>query len=146
MTIGEFLKSLRVKSNLTLREASLKSGLSHTYILYLEQGKRPGSNNAITPSPETLKKLSIAYDYPYEELMIKAGHIGQLVFDEAGNTRYQTVEEINEEKKYYKKVAENDIEELIWNNEFISYKGRRLTVLEKQKIVDMLEVILKDYS
>lgn len=71
--IGRTLKGLRGK--MSLREASEKSGLSHSYIRYLENGKRPGSDTPINPTPDTLRALSKAYDYPYEELMKAAGYI-----------------------------------------------------------------------
>lgn len=41
-------------------------------------GKRPGSNTPINPTPETLECLSKAYNYPYEDLMIRAGYIKEI--------------------------------------------------------------------
>ena len=79
--IGDFLKELRGK--MTLREASERSGLSHSYIRYLEIGKRPGSNTPINPTPETLKQLAKAYDYPYADLLKKAGYIEETNDDTA---------------------------------------------------------------
>ncbi|MCS7462242.1 helix-turn-helix domain-containing protein [Paenibacillus doosanensis] len=70
---GKFLEGLR--GTMSLREAAKKSGLSHAYIRDLELEKNRSTNEKITPSPDTLKKLSAAYDYPYTELMIKAGHL-----------------------------------------------------------------------
>lgn len=73
--INEFLKELRERRHMTLRMASEKSGLSHSYISSLENGKHPQTKAPINPSPESLKKLSEAYNYPYEELMRIAGYI-----------------------------------------------------------------------
>lgn len=70
--LGDFLKKLR--GDLTYREASERSGVSHAYIRYLEIGKRPGTNTPIHPSPEMLKGLAKAYNYSYKELMKKAGY------------------------------------------------------------------------
>ncbi|WP_248924812.1 helix-turn-helix domain-containing protein [Paenibacillus hamazuiensis] len=70
---GKFLERLR--GNMSLREAAKKSGLSHAYIRDLELGKNRSTNERITPSPETLKKLSSAYGYSYTDLMQKAGHL-----------------------------------------------------------------------
>lgn len=70
---GKFLESLR--GSMSLREAARKSGLSHAYIRDLELERNRSTNDKITPSPDTLKKLSAAYGYPYTELMIKAGHL-----------------------------------------------------------------------
>jgi transcriptional regulator with XRE-family HTH domain len=70
---GKFLEGLR--GSMSLREAAKKSGLSHAYIRDLELEKNRSTNEKITPSPDTLKKLSAAYGYPYTELMLKAGHL-----------------------------------------------------------------------
>jgi transcriptional regulator with XRE-family HTH domain len=70
---GCFLEQLR--GNLSLREAAKLSGLSHAYIRDLELEKNRLTNDRIIPSPDTLKKLSIAYRYSYKELMIMAGHL-----------------------------------------------------------------------
>lgn len=59
---------------MTYREAAERSGISHSYIRYLETGKRPGTNTPIKPSPDMLKGLSRAYSHPYKELMIMAGY------------------------------------------------------------------------
>lgn len=71
--LGDFLRKLRGK--LSLREAAKISGLSYSYISSLESGKHPRTGDAITPSPDTLKALSLAYKYDYEDLMKKAGHL-----------------------------------------------------------------------
>ncbi|MEK8126405.1 helix-turn-helix transcriptional regulator [Paenibacillus filicis] len=70
---GKFLESLR--GSMSLREAAKKSGLSHAYIRDLELERNRSTNDRITPSPDTLHKLSTAYGYPYTALMIKAGHL-----------------------------------------------------------------------
>lgn len=59
---------------MTFREAAERSGISHSYIRYLETGKRPGTNTPIKPSPDMLKGLSKAYNHPYKDLMILAGY------------------------------------------------------------------------
>lgn len=62
---------------MSLREAARKSGLSHAYIRDLELERNRSTNDKITPSPDTLQKLSVAYGYPYTELMVKAGHLSR---------------------------------------------------------------------
>ncbi len=72
-SLGQFLEQLRGK--MTLREAAAKSGLSHTYIRDIELGVNRKTKAPIKPSPETLKSLAKAYDYPFIDLMKKAGHL-----------------------------------------------------------------------
>lgn len=73
---GEFLRELRGK--LSLREASKKSGISHTYIRDLELGINRKTNAPIIPSLETLKRLSDAYSYPFADLLAKSGIMGDV--------------------------------------------------------------------
>lgn len=75
LSIGDYLRKLRGKT--TLREAAERSGLSHSYIRYLEMGKRPGTNAPINPTPDTLMSLSKAYNHPYDDLMKRAGYINE---------------------------------------------------------------------
>lgn len=71
--LGEFLEELR--GNLSLREASKKSGLSHSYIRDIELGLNRANKTPITPSPDVLKRLANAYKYPYNDLLKRAGHL-----------------------------------------------------------------------
>lgn len=78
--LGNFLKELRGKRS--LREVANLTNLSHTYIADVENGFRRGTNKPIKPSPETLKKLSEAYNYSYFDLMEKAGYLDDLTESE----------------------------------------------------------------
>ncbi|MFC0212342.1 helix-turn-helix domain-containing protein [Paenibacillus chartarius] len=82
---GKFLEGLR--GRMSLREAAQKSGLSHAYIRDLELEKNRSTNDKIKPSPETLKKLSEAYNYSYTELMRRAGYLRESLSD-----RHQVVD------------------------------------------------------
>jgi transcriptional regulator with XRE-family HTH domain len=70
--LGKLLKELRGKKS--LRAVAEDTGLSHSYIADIEKGFRRDTKAPINPSPDTLKRLSKAYDYPYEELMKAAGY------------------------------------------------------------------------
>lgn len=94
--IGIFLKRLRGK--MSLREAAERSGFSHSYIAALEQNKRPSTNTPIKPSPDALKALSKAYNYSYEDLMKKAGYMGdeeKLSIDESEQILKEIVHKYN---------------------------------------------------
>lgn len=79
--IGVFLRLLRERKGYTFREAAEKSGVSHSYIRYLEEGKRPGTNTPINPTPDTLRKLATAYDQSYEDLLSRAGYLDELLLE-----------------------------------------------------------------
>ncbi|UKS24765.1 helix-turn-helix domain-containing protein [Paenibacillus sp. HWE-109] len=70
---GKFLETLRGK--ISLRKVANKCGLSHAYIRDLELGRNRTTNDVIKPSPDTLRKLAQAYQYPYTDLLIKAGYL-----------------------------------------------------------------------
>jgi len=71
--LGKLLKELRGKES--LREAAEKIGISHTYLRILEKGVDLRSGNPAKATPETLKLISKAYNYPYPKLLEIAGVI-----------------------------------------------------------------------
>ncbi|WP_339198481.1 helix-turn-helix domain-containing protein [Paenibacillus sp. FSL P4-0176] len=72
--LGELLKELRSKKGWSLRKAGEESGVSYSYISMLEKGLHSSTEKNSKVSPEQLKKLADAYEYPYNMLMIKAGY------------------------------------------------------------------------
>lgn len=72
--LGMLLKELRTKKGWSLRKAGDESGVSYSYISMLEKGIHSSTGKHSKVSPEQLKKLANAYEYPYNMLMIKAGY------------------------------------------------------------------------
>ncbi|MEK3856590.1 helix-turn-helix domain-containing protein [Cytobacillus sp. FSL H8-0458] len=101
--IGEFLRKLRGKRS--LRDIQKLSGVSYTYLRSIEKGVDPRSGNEIIPTPDTLKKLSKAYNHPYNELMLLAGYWDDDDFLEP----IQLDEAIN---YYIFKILSNDSQEI----------------------------------
>lgn len=92
--LGELLKNLRGK--LSLREAAKRSGLSYSYISSLEKGKHPRTGAPINPTPDILRSLANAYNYPHEELMKLAGHL-----DKGSNEEIHIEEtQLDKDRKY----------------------------------------------
>lgn len=71
--LGKLLRHLRGKES--LRDVADRAGISHSYLSHLEKGKDPRTGKPIYPSPDTLKALSKAYDYPYEKLLATADYL-----------------------------------------------------------------------
>ncbi|HLR60547.1 MAG TPA: helix-turn-helix transcriptional regulator [Pseudogracilibacillus sp.] len=71
MTFGEYIKSIREKSNLSLREVARRSEISHPYLSQLENGKNK------RPTHEMLRKLSKGLKVDYLQLLEKAGYINE---------------------------------------------------------------------
>jgi transcriptional regulator with XRE-family HTH domain len=68
---GHFLKSLREKQRMSLRDAERESSVSNAYIAQIEKGDRP------PPKPEILKKLARAYNVTVRELFLRAGYLDE---------------------------------------------------------------------
>ncbi len=68
---GYFLRSLRDKQRMSLRDVEKESGVSNAYIAQLEKGDRPA------PSPDILKKLARAYNVTVRELLLRAGYLDE---------------------------------------------------------------------
>lgn len=73
--LGELFRQIRSRKNWSVSEAAKKMGISNSYLRILEKGIDPRTGRESTPKPDTLRILSKAYDYPYEELMKAAGYL-----------------------------------------------------------------------
>ena len=65
---GQFLKSLRERQRLSLRDVEKEAGVSNAYISQIEKGDRP------PPRPDILKKLAQTYKITVRELLMRAGY------------------------------------------------------------------------
>jgi len=67
--LGSYLKEVRKKSGLALREVEDATDISNAYLSQLENGK------VTKPSPHILHALATVYRVPYETLMERAGYV-----------------------------------------------------------------------
>ena len=67
---GGFLKGLREKKGVTLKQIEKETGLSNAYISQLETGARKR-----LPAPEKLKKLASYFNVTLKELLEQAGYV-----------------------------------------------------------------------
>lgn len=58
-----------------MRDVAKRAKISHTYLSVVEKGYDLRSGSPVNPTPDTLKALSVAYNHPYEDLMLRAGYI-----------------------------------------------------------------------
>lgn len=70
MEFGNFLKEIRIKQGLSMRELERRSKVSQAYISQIEKGERH-------PKPEIIFKLAKPLDISYVKLMNAAGYIVQ---------------------------------------------------------------------
>ena len=116
-TLGELLKELRGSES--LRDASKRIGISHTYLDTIEKGYDKRSGKHVNPTPETLKLLSKAYNYDYKELLVKAGYLEPNSTEETkaekDEAEFQAFANNPTLEKWYKelpKSKEEDLEKL----------------------------------
>jgi len=81
---GEYLRVLRGKQRMSLRDVERRTGVSNAYLGQIEQSKRP------PPHPNILKKLAPIYDVSVDELMRVAGYLdeAQSLWDEVDRLRW----------------------------------------------------------
>lgn len=75
MSIKDYLKQLRVSSNLSINSLAKLSNVSASHISRIESGSRQ-------PTPDILRKLSNVFDAGYLELLIIADIINKNELEE----------------------------------------------------------------
>jgi HTH-type transcriptional regulator, competence development regulator len=136
--LGPYLKSLRLKKQLSIRKLEELSGVSNSYISQMEKGER-------RPSPEILYKLTNPLGVDHVHLMIKAGHL-QGEENDYLETEYETdlrekeMEQYRERKKE-REYKQNNLVNVLFRPE-IHYNGRKITTRERIKLSDMADIIL----
>jgi transcriptional regulator with XRE-family HTH domain len=68
--LGNYLRDLRIKQRLSLREVGERVGLSGSYLSQIETGER-------RPSAEILRKLAPAYGVPVRDVLEVAGFLDE---------------------------------------------------------------------
>lgn len=67
--LGEFIKKVRAEKDLTLRDLSNLTGLSHAYLHNLESGIDPRTGKPLSPTLASLEKLATGLDVPLEQII-----------------------------------------------------------------------------
>ncbi|BAF60147.1 predicted transcriptional regulator [Pelotomaculum thermopropionicum SI] len=127
--LSRLLKQLR--GDEPLRDAAERAGISHTYLSQLEKGIDPRTGKEIRPSPETLKGISKAYNYPYEKLLAVAGYL-----EETGKS---AISDPSTPSLWYRDTPPTKIElEVFLKNANVYFDGAPLNEEDKEDILDYL--------
>ena len=95
LKFGEYLKGLREKQRLSLRDVEKQAGVSNPYLGQIEQGNRP------PPHPNILKKLAPVYFVSVEVLMRAAGYLDEVQRQESEEDKLQwAVSTIQKDPEY----------------------------------------------
>ena len=69
MDFGQYVRELRKRSRLTLKQAEAQGVASNAYLSQLERGRRA------RPHPDILKRMAEAYKEPLKNLLVAAGYL-----------------------------------------------------------------------
>lgn len=129
-SLGEYLKNLR--GNESLRDASKRIGISHTYLDTIEKGYDKRSGKHVNPTPETLKLISKAYMCDYEFLMSLAGYIK--LEDESNDYLRDEIDIAKRLKQF-----ERDLE----NSDGLAFDGEPLSDEAKESLLESVELLFR---
>lgn len=68
MTVGEFIKAVRLRAGFSAKEVGLRAGVSDVHILYIEKGKRK-------PTFDVLVRVMSALAVPFDEFLRETGYL-----------------------------------------------------------------------
>jgi len=71
-TLGDFIRSARVAADLSLRELARRIAKTPSYLSDIENDRR-------VPSEDVLAKIADAIGVPFEDLVVRAGRVGEAV-------------------------------------------------------------------
>lgn len=71
MKLGKIIKAYRKENKVTQAEFGDKAGLSKAYVSMLERNKNSRDGRSITPSIDTLRKVSKVMGISFSELLVK---------------------------------------------------------------------------
>lgn len=141
VNFGQYLKTMRQKRKLTLKELGDLTGLSHPYLSQIENGKRN------PPSPEVLKSFAEPLGVMYTELMVAAGYwdedelLEPIELGKDQNSREPQKKIID---LYNWLADEDEIVDYIKLKPVLNYKGQPLNQEDRKRILDMLAVLFPD--
>lgn len=147
LSFGEEIKRIRNEKKLSLKDVEEISGISHSYLSQIENGKR----NA--PKPDMMKKLSKGLNTPYTDLMKLAGYGGKenpipsdSFFDLLSSEEKEVY--INNQSRHidikeYRKINHPDIKEFLSENE-VYYDMKKLNQADKVMAKNILDSLFKD--
>lgn len=107
-TLGEYLRTVREKNNLSVRDVKKGTGITTSQLSRLE------CNITQNPSPKALKKLALFYNIRLIELFQKAGYLDPEDTDVYMKTCFKGIEKLNQEDQ---KQIQRQIDYLIFQHD-----------------------------
>lgn len=70
-SVGEFIRSERIRKRISLRQLAKRVGISPTYLSHIE------IDHVAPPTPEKLCKIALELDLSFDDLLLRAGRWDQ---------------------------------------------------------------------
>jgi HTH-type transcriptional regulator, competence development regulator len=139
MELGSYLQKIRKEKKKTLVQLANDTGLSHSYLSQVENGKK------LNPSMESLMRIAKALDLNQNDLLSKSGHLKQLE-EEANAVKYQVKfdDYLKEEEENHLKMINSFCKDFIQLYE----SGNKNVLMAAKKIAERVNQIntLKEAS
>ncbi|WP_078597147.1 helix-turn-helix domain-containing protein [Evansella clarkii] len=138
--ISNVIRELRGKDS--LRSAAKKIGISHSYLSMLESGLDHRTKAPIKPSPDTLRAISEAYNYPYKKLLEIAGYIEpeENNYDPLEDLKQYMIENNMQDMDFgffdiekWKKLGPDEIDEVKRHFEWVAAKAEQMAREEEER-------------
>ncbi|AVX31847.1 Transcriptional regulator, contains XRE-family HTH domain [Carboxydocella thermautotrophica] len=129
--LGEYIRNKRKERGLSLRECARMCDISHSYLDSLEKGKDPRTNKPVSPTIDTLKKISKGLGVPINELLEAAD------IKTDPNHCPDEMEAIEECPP-----SDLDLEKILLESN-VMFNGEPLDEEDKQDIIEFLKVAWK---
>ena len=107
-TLGQYLRSVREKNNLSTRDVKKETGITTSQLSRIE------CDITRNPSPETLKKLALFYNIKTVDLFQRAGYLEPEDIPTHIENCFKGIEKLDQEDK---KHIQNQINYLIFQHE-----------------------------
>lgn len=140
MELGKYLRGLRKEKKKTLVQLAEETGLSHSYLSQVENGKK------LNPSMDSLMKICKALNEDPFNFLIATGHHEEV--DTLWNDGVIDIEPmVPINRPSFVDKEDNEILNLFKDKQnIVYYNGHQLTYEDKQKIVDVLKAIFPQYQ
>lgn len=90
MFLGDIILKYRKEMNMSQRDFSKKSNMSHSYIAMLEKNIDARTGKPISPTLETIKNVSLATNIPIDEILKLLNDEQEIVINKEASKFYMT--------------------------------------------------------
>lgn len=139
--LGEIIKEARKQKGMTLKQLAHETTLTDAYLSLIERNKRK-------PSKKVLLKLSKILDIDIAKLIAASMKLEEQNKQDKVKKDLDEFYELNEEVELYQELAKTHLklEHFLKRNKYVYYKDIRLSEKNKDKILNMLDILFEEFE